>query len=86
MTTFGAMANYSCNEGYNLMGPTARVCQPNGNWTEDAPVCQSKLLLHVHVTMAVTVGFDSHVGYFSCRLFEPHFSEQWSGIPDHNHL
>ena len=44
MTTFGAVANYSCNEGYILMGPTARTCQSNGNWTDDAPVCQSKSL------------------------------------------
>ena len=41
MTTFGAVANYSCNEGYILMGPTARACQSNENWTDDPPLCQS---------------------------------------------
>ena len=40
-TTFKAVANYSCNVGYILMGPTARTCQSNGNWTDDAPFCQS---------------------------------------------
>ena len=43
MTTFGEVANYSCNEGYVLMGPSAQTCQSSGNWTENAPLCQSKL-------------------------------------------
>ena len=42
LTTIGAVANYTCNEGYVLMGPTSRICQSTGNWTEDAPLCQSK--------------------------------------------
>ena len=44
MTIYEAVASYSCNEGFILMGPTARTCQSNGNWTDNAPVCQSKSL------------------------------------------
>ena len=40
-TTFKAIAIYSCNVGYILIGPTARTCQSNGNWTDNAPFCQS---------------------------------------------
>ena len=62
MTTFGAVANYSCNEGYILTGPTARTCQSNGNWTEDEPFCQSKYL--AQVTMRMVVAFEFVVCWF----------------------
>ena len=42
-TREGGMANYTCNEGYNLTGITQRICQSNGSWSGDVPTCQSKL-------------------------------------------
>ena len=35
------VANYTCNEGYNLTGVTQRICQSNGSWSGDVPICQS---------------------------------------------
>ena len=35
------VANYTCNEGYILIGVTQRTCQTNGSWSEDVPACQS---------------------------------------------
>ena len=77
---FGAVANYSCKGGYILMGPTSRTCQSNGNWTEDAPLCQSKPLSHIILTHLL------YIDFFSCGLFESHCSKQWSGLIVSNHF
>ncbi|XP_075729626.1 complement receptor type 2-like isoform X1 [Rhipicephalus microplus] len=36
-----AKVQYRCNVGYTLMGPTERICQPDGSWSGTEPVCQS---------------------------------------------
>ena len=36
------LANYSCDEGFQLMGPMFRNCQIDGNWTGEAPTCVCK--------------------------------------------
>ena len=41
-TTFGSKAVYSCDRGYFLVGDSKRVCQANGEWSGDAPVCKRK--------------------------------------------
>ncbi len=33
---------YSCDIGFILSGDTNRTCQADGNWTGNAPVCNSK--------------------------------------------
>ena len=86
MTTFGAVANYSCNDGYILMGPNVRNCQSNGSWSEDIPVCQSKLLPTCSLGNGLNFNLFCFALFASCGLFEPHCSEQWSGVLDHNHL
>ncbi|XP_037529106.1 CUB and sushi domain-containing protein 2 [Rhipicephalus sanguineus] len=32
---------YRCNAGYTLIGPSERLCKPDGTWTGAQPVCQS---------------------------------------------
>ncbi|KAH3700404.1 hypothetical protein DPMN_075380 [Dreissena polymorpha] len=39
-TTYGQTARYTCNPGYQLLGATTRLCQENGLWTEETPVCR----------------------------------------------
>ena len=46
-TTFGSTATYSCQRGYILVGGSTRTCQANGQWSGQAPVCNSKLLLAI---------------------------------------
>ena len=38
----GERADYSCNAGYDLMGVEWRKCQDNGQWTGEAPTCESE--------------------------------------------
>ena len=38
-TLLGAVAQYSCDETYVLDGPEQRICQDNGMWSGDEPVC-----------------------------------------------
>ena len=40
--TAGSEANYSCIDGYKLVGVTTRVCQDNGEWSDSEPVCNGK--------------------------------------------
>ena len=42
-TTFGSVANYSCDNGYELVGPSTRMCQANGSWSDTAPSCKGKI-------------------------------------------
>ena len=39
-TTFGQIANYSCNTGYNMVGDNTRTCQATGVWSGSAPTCE----------------------------------------------
>ena len=36
------LATYSCNEGFEVMGPMFRNCQQNGNWSGIEPTCVCK--------------------------------------------
>lgn len=38
--TFGAKVRYHCNDGYRLLGLAERVCQGDGYWYGEPPVCQ----------------------------------------------
>ena len=31
---------YKCDEGYSLIGPSKRVCQSNGKWSGEEPLCE----------------------------------------------
>ena len=39
-TTFGQIATYSCNTGYNQVGDSIRTCQAEGDWSGNAPTCE----------------------------------------------
>ena len=39
-TTFGSSAIYTCESGFNLNGNMQRMCQANGDWSGNEPVCE----------------------------------------------
>ena len=36
----GAVAIYTCDPSFRLIGVESRICQKNGSWSGEAPVCQ----------------------------------------------
>ena len=60
MSTFGAMATYMCDEGFDLIGNSTRLCLANGSWEGTAPTCQSELngLLEINMPNAALVSAD----------------------------
>ena len=43
VTTVGQSVEFTCDIGYELVGPKEAECKPNGKWDpEDIPVCESK--------------------------------------------
>ena len=41
-TTYGNIAMYSCNVGFKLSASKYRVCEANGQWSLQLPVCQGE--------------------------------------------
>lgn len=41
-TYYGAAALYECEEHWQLDGVSRRLCQDNGTWSSEAPVCIGK--------------------------------------------
>ena len=39
-TTVSSVANYSCDSGFNLTGPSSRMCEVNAFWSGGAPICE----------------------------------------------
>lgn len=38
----GSIANYSCDIGFKLVGPSSLECEPRGRWSDVEPVCESE--------------------------------------------
>ena len=51
-TGLDAIANYSCSEGYDLVGDAMRTCQETGQWNGAEPTCMCKYLLILSYTSA----------------------------------
>ena len=50
-TTFGSIANYSCQTGYVLNGTSERVCEEDGQWTDLMLQCTRKLNNYLYCYM-----------------------------------
>ena len=37
-------ATYTCDVGFVRVGPRVRECMPNGEWSNQAPTCESKFV------------------------------------------
>lgn len=70
-TYYGATALYECDEHWQLDGVSRRLCQDNGTWSSEAPVCkeitcqdpsiQIKQSIGLHVvTSTLSIGAEAH--------------------------
>ena len=59
-TIFGSVANYSCDNGYELVGPSTRTCQANGSWSDIDPLCKGKIEKNYAIvrTMIICLAVD----------------------------
>lgn len=47
-TTFqGDIVRYFCSQGFQLEGDQQRVCQRNGQWSGQLPICRRRSKTHV---------------------------------------
>lgn len=42
-TYYGAIALYACDNHFQLDGVSRRLCQENGTWSSERPICKGKL-------------------------------------------
>ena len=42
----GSRADYKCDSGFKLEGVAWRKCQESGEWSGQAPTCESKDKIH----------------------------------------
>ncbi|CAI8026301.1 Deleted in malignant brain tumors 1 protein [Geodia barretti] len=45
--TEGSLATYLCNEGFGLAGDRGRICQSDGMWSGEAPICVASVLQYL---------------------------------------
>lgn len=50
-TTFGQIARYSCEDGFNLIGNETLICSANGSWSREEPVCKVKGIILLSVIL-----------------------------------
>ena len=43
-TTYKSRIDFTCENGYDLVGASFAVCLTNGTWNEEMPRCISKML------------------------------------------
>ena len=49
--TVGSVANYTCVSGHLLTGVMIRECLVTGEWSDQAPICESMLITHKSTTI-----------------------------------
>lgn len=42
-TSYGGVATFECDDGYDLVGPNMRTCEVDGKWTKTNPECSSRV-------------------------------------------
>ena len=48
-TAAGSIATYVCDPDSELIGNATRVCQIDGTWSGEEPLCQGELLLYIFI-------------------------------------
>ena len=45
-TLVGAVAIYTCDPSFRLIGVESSLCQENGSWSGEAPICEGNYKMH----------------------------------------
>ena len=60
----GAVAEFTCNAGYVLIGASSIICKRDGNWSSATPICQSKVLsTYFQMLLMLMHWYDNNVRY-----------------------
>lgn len=51
-THSGSIARYKCQKGFDQLGNSTSVCQPNGKWSDNDLICQNSKYTFVFVKLA----------------------------------
>ena len=66
----GAALNYSCSEGFNLVGTASQECLPTGEWSSSTPLCmQGESLEGLYLSVSVEMyrcAFCNHIYACMC--------------------
>lgn len=65
---FGSRAEYSCSEGYALVGNGERVCQSDGTWSGSDPECECEFRVETTSLCVYDVMFGGVLP--ACRTFK----------------
>jgi len=68
-TVFGSQANYSCLEGYTLIGNSTRVCQADRQWSGNEPICEGLSNSLYNITFCLIKNYAKKINPSSCRLW-----------------
>lgn len=62
----GTVATYSCERGFELLGPARRQCRENGTWVPDGvPFCGESIYLYIVIYLPV-LAIMTYARYRSC--------------------
>lgn len=71
-STFLSVAQYTCTQGFQLMGDTERECMANGAWSGEEPICSGK---YTHISRNI-IGEGLSSLYWCTQITKSLFSNQ----------
>ena len=54
-TTYRRVANFFCNDGFNMIGDGLRRCEANGEWTGSVPDCKGRLCFYCNTVLLYAI-------------------------------
>ena len=75
--TFGAKLGYTCDDGFMLVGLAERVCQGDGYWSGEAPICRqsesSSAIDYQYESTLHISAYDSYLKKLYIALYTVYF-------------
>ncbi|XP_064397067.1 CUB and sushi domain-containing protein 1-like isoform X5 [Halichondria panicea] len=68
-TSLGAVANYACLRGYQLLGNSSRTCLANGEWSSMEPLCEVVTCNRLFPPFQATISFTSMFNFGSEAIY-----------------